>query len=409
VIRSRPLLALTAAELVSQLGSSLSALALPWFVLVTTHSTSRMGFVFAAGLLPYVLFGLHAGVVVDRLGPRTTMLVSDLSRAPVIALVPLLHAVGGLSYPTILAVAFVHGTFSTAYFSCQRAVLPSIVGAGEQDVSRANTLLEGATNVTSFVGPAIAGVLIGLVGATDVMWIDAGSFLLSFVLVAAFVRVVREVHDREEVGGVLAGLAYIVRDRFVGRAVLSPFLFGAAFPLVFASFPVVAFRDYDHNPRVAGPLFAAYGGGTLAGSFATYAALARFKATSIAVFAAVALAAPFWLFVPRVPLAVFVVAMAVIGFGNPMTNGPYLGILTTRVPPPLFPKVLQAIIVSNQVIRPAAYAAAGFLFASLGLHVIYAVAAALATAASLNFILAVQSGSLDADRATAPEQGSTLP
>ncbi len=389
------MLALTTAELVSQLGSSLSGLALPWFVLVTTHSTSRMGVVFAVELLPFVLFGLHAGVVVDRLGPRATMLLSDLARAPVVALIPLLEAVGGLSYPLILAVAFVQGGLSTAYFTCQRAVLPALVGTGEQDVARANTLLEGATNFTSFAGPALAGVLIGLLGAVNVMWIDAGSFLVSFVLVGTFVRVVRQVHEREEAGGVLAGLAYILRDRFVGRAVISPFLFGAAFPLVFASFPVIAFREYDHNPRVAGLLFAAYGGGTLVGSFVTYAALARFRATSIAIFAAVALAAPFWLLVPRMPLAVFVVAMAVIGFGNPMTNAPYFGILTTRVPPALFPKVLQAIIVSNQVIRPAAYAVAGFLFASLGLHVIYAVAAVLATAASFNFIVAVRSEPLE--------------
>lgn len=389
------MLALTTAELISQLGSSLSGLALPWFVLVTTHSTSRMGVVFAVELLPFVLFGLHAGVVVDRLGPRATMLLSDLARAPVVALIPLLEAVGGLSYPLILAVAFVQGGLSTAYFTCQRAVLPALVGTGEQDVARANTLLEGATNFTSFAGPALAGVLIGLLGAVNVMWIDAVSFLVSFVLVGTFVRVVRQVHEREEAGGVLAGLAYILRDRFVGRAVISPFLFGAAFPLVFASFPVIAFREYDHNPRVAGLLFAAYGGGTLVGSFVTYAALARFRATSIAIFAAVALAAPFWLLVPRMPLAVFVVAMAVIGFGNPMTNAPYFGILTTRVPPALFPKVLQAIIVSNQVIRPAAYAVAGFLFASLGLHVIYAVAAVLATAASFNFIVAVRSEPLE--------------
>jgi hypothetical protein len=329
------------------------------------------------------------------------MLLSDLARAPVIALVPFLHAVGGLSYPLILAVAFVHGTLSTAYFTCQRAVIPPLVGTVEQDVARANTLLEGATNFTSFAGPGLAGVLIGFLGAVNVMWIDAGSYLVSFVLVGAFVRVVRDVYDREEVGGVLAGLAYLVRDRFVGRAVLSPILFGAAFPLVFASFPVVAFRDYNHNPRVAGLLFAAYGGGTVAGSFVTYAVLARFRAKSIAVAAAAALAIPFWLFVPHVPLAVFVVAMAVIGFGNPMTNAPYFGILTARVPPALFPKVLQAIIVSNQVVRPAAYAAAGFLFASLGLHVIYAVAAALATAASLNFILAVRSEPLGGDQAAA--------
>jgi MFS family permease len=391
VTRNRSLLALTLAELISQLGSALSGLALPWFVLVTTHSTSRMGVVFAAELLPFVLFGLHAGVVVDRLGPRATMLLSDLARAPVIALVPFLHAIGGLSYPLILVVAFAQGGLSTAYFTCQRAVIPAIVGTNEQEVAQANTFLEGATNFTNFAGPAIAGVLIGVLGAVNVMWIDAASFLASFVLVGAFVRVVREVHDREEAGGVLAGLAYIMRDSFVRRAVLSPFLFGAAFPLVFASFPVLAFRDYHHNPRVAGLLFAAYGGGSVVGSFATYVALARFKATSIAVFAAVALAAPFWLLVPHVPLAVFVFAMAVTGFGNPMTNAPYFGILTTRVPPALFPKVLQAIIVSNQVVRPAAYAAAGFLFASLGLHTIYALAAVLASVASLNFILAVRS------------------
>jgi MFS family permease len=401
VTRNRSLLALTLAELISQLGSSFSALALPWFVLVTTHSTSRMGLVFAVELVPFVLFGLHAGVVVDKLGPRLTMLSADLARAPVVALIPFLHAVGGLSFPLILAVAFVAGTLSTAYFTCQRALIPGIVGATEQDVARANTLLEGATNFTSFAGPALAGVLIGFLGAVNVMWIDAGSFLVSFVLVAALVRVVRAVHTPEETGGVLAGLAYIARDRFVRRAVLTPFLFGAAFPLLFASFPVLAFRDYDHNPRVAGLLFAAYGGGSVAGSFATYVALARFKARSIAVFAAVALAAPFWLFVPRVPLVVFVVAMAVTGFGNPMTNAPYFGILTARVPPALFPKVLQAIIVSNQVVRPAAYAAAGFLFASVGLHAIYAVAAAVASLASINFILAVLAMPATADEAPA--------
>jgi MFS family permease len=401
VIRNRPLLALTGAELISQLGSSLSGLALPWFVLVTTHSTSRMGVVFAVELLPFVLFGLHAGVVVDRLGPRRTMLLSDLARAPVIALVPFLHLVGGLSYPVILAVAFAQGGLSTAYFTCQRAMIPAIVGASEQAVARASTFLEGATNVTNFVGPGLAGVMIGVLGPANVMWIDAASFLVSFGLVGAFVRVVRDVADMEESGGLLAGLAYIARDRFVGRVILSPVLFGAAFPLVFASFPVIAFRDYHHDPRVAGLLFAAYGGGTVVGSFATYAALARFKATAIAIFAAIALAAPFWVLVPHIPLAVFVAAMAVIGFGNPMTNAPFFGILTTRVPPALFPKVLQAIIVSNQVIRPATYAAAGFLFLSFGLHAIYGVAAALASVASLNLVVALRSGSPDPDHAPA--------
>jgi MFS family permease len=391
VIRNRSLLALASAELISQLGSSFSGLALPWFVLVTTGSSTRMGVVFAIELVPFVLFGIPAASIVDRLGPRTTMLVSDAARAPVVALVPFLHLVGGLSYPIILAVAFVQGLLSTAYFTCQRVVIPALVGTDEQEIARANTLLEGATNFTSFGGPALAGVLIGLLGAANVMWLDAASFVISFLLVALFVRAVREVHDAQESGGLWAGVSYLRRDRFVGRAVLSPLLYGVAFPLVFASFPVLAYRDYHHNARVAGLLLAAYGGGSVIGSFATYAALARFKPVPLSVAAVVGLALPFWLLVPHVPLAVMVGAMSVVGFANPMTNAPVIGILTTRVPPALFPKVLQTIIVSNQVIRPLGYATAGYLFASLGLHAVYALAAAVATLASANFVLAVLS------------------
>src|SRR4051794_28801699 len=186
MIRNRSLLALTAAELISRLGSQFTNLALPWFVLVTTGSATKMGIVFAVELVPFVLFGVPAGAIVDRLGPRTTMLVSDLARAPIIALVPFLHAVGGLSYGIILAVAAAHGLFSTAYFTCQRVAIPSIVGTDEQLVARANSLLEGATNFTNFAGPGLAGVLISLIGATNVMWIDALSYLVSFALVLVF-------------------------------------------------------------------------------------------------------------------------------------------------------------------------------------------------------------------------------
>jgi hypothetical protein len=72
-----------------------------------------------------------------------------------------------------------------------------------------------------------------------------------------------------------------------------------------------------------------------------------------------------------------------------MANAPIFGILTTRVPAAVFPQVIQTIIVSNQVVRPAAYAAAGAMFTAIGLHTVYAIAAVLATVASTNFILAI--------------------
>jgi MFS family permease len=92
--RSRPLAALLAAEAISTTGSQLTLLALPWFVLVTTGSPARMGVVVAADLVPTVVLALPGGALAGQLGARRTMLACDLARAPLIGLVPLLHALG---------------------------------------------------------------------------------------------------------------------------------------------------------------------------------------------------------------------------------------------------------------------------------------------------------------------------
>jgi predicted MFS family arabinose efflux permease len=399
MIRDRSLLALVSAELISRLGSQLSNLALPWFVLVTTGSATRMGFVFALELVPFVLFGVPAGAVVDRLGPRATMLVSDLARAPVVALVPFLHEVGGLSYGIVLAVAFLHGLFSTAYFTCQRVAIPSIVGDDEQRIARANALVEGATNFTNFAGPGLAGVLISLIGAATVMWIDAVSYVVAFVLIGGFVRVVRQAHGAGESGGLWAGLGYLRHDGLVARAATSSLIYGFLFPIVVASFPVIAYRQYHHDARIAGWLLMAFGGGQVAGSLATYVVLSRVPQTALAAAAAVGLSAPLWLLVPHTPLAGVIAALALSGFCNPMINAPYIAILSTRIPKALLAKVFQAIITANQVAGPAGYALAGALFAGLGLHATYAIVAALATLAAANFVQAV----LTSEIAVAPQ------
>ena len=389
MIRERSILALVSGEFISSLGSQMTALALPWFVLVTTGSPTRMGFVFAAELVPVVLLGVHAGVVVERLGPRSAMLLSDAARVPVVALVPLLYEVGGLSYALILLVAALHGLLSTVYFTCQRIVIPAVVGTDEQRVGQANTLVEGATNLTNFAGPALAGVLIGLMGAVNVMWIDAGSYVVSFLLIGLLVRVAGEVHKPGESGGVWAGVAYLRKDKLIGRVSLSSLVYGFLFPILVASFPVLAFRQYNHNPRVAGLLLSAFGGGAVVGAVAAYKILGRLAPMTLATIGILGLSGPLWLLVPHTPLAVVVAALAVSGFFQPLINAPYLGMLTTRVPRALQPKVMQAVITANRVAAPLGYAVAGPLIVGLGLHSVYAIVAALAALAAVNFIRAV--------------------
>ena len=149
MIRDRSIVALLSGELVSRLGSQFTSLALPWFVLVTTGSTSKMGLVFAAELAPIALLGIPSTALVMRLGPKRWMILLDAARVPITAVVPFLHAVGGLSYAVILAAAVLHGTFSCGYFTSQRLVLPAVVGEDEQRLVQANGLVEGTTNATN--------------------------------------------------------------------------------------------------------------------------------------------------------------------------------------------------------------------------------------------------------------------
>src|SRR5262249_46345605 len=116
-VKRRAVSALVAAETVSVLGTRMTYLALPWFVLVTTGSPSKMSLVLAAEILPMAVLGIPSGSVVQRLGSRTTMLVSDLARAPILASIPLFYSAGALSFELLLAIVALLGCFMPPYFS----------------------------------------------------------------------------------------------------------------------------------------------------------------------------------------------------------------------------------------------------------------------------------------------------
>jgi MFS family permease len=390
MIRDRSLSALLAGEFISRLGSQFTSLALPWFVLVTTGSASKMGLVFAAELAPVALFGIPSASLVQRLGPKRWMVLMDALRVPVVAAVPFLHAVGGLTFGIVILLAVLHGTFSCGYFASQRLVLPAVVGEDEQRLAQANGLVEGTTNVTNLLGPALAGILISLIGAANVMWVDAASYLVSVVLIGVFVRVGKAVHeDTEDLGGIFAGLRYLRRDTLLARVSLSSLVFGFVFPMLAASFPVLAFEQYDRNARVAGLLLAIIGAGQVLGSLLTFKLVTRVRPMRLASVAALGLGPPLWLLVPQSPLWVVGIALAIVGAAVPLVNAPYIGMLTMRVPNALRGHVLQSLLTINQLLGPLGYVVAGTLFARAGLHATYAVIAVLGTLATLNFVVAV--------------------
>ena len=100
--RNRSLIGLVVAELVSLTGTAMTFVALPWFVLVTTGSIAKMGWVLAAEMVPIALFGIPSGALIARLGAKKTMVISDAARGPLLMVLPILKWTGNLSFGWVL-------------------------------------------------------------------------------------------------------------------------------------------------------------------------------------------------------------------------------------------------------------------------------------------------------------------
>ena len=353
LLRDRSIRALLAAEVISTTGGQMTWLALPWFVLVTSGSATQTTFVVAAEVIGLALLGLPGGRVLGKLGARRTMMLCDGLRAPVMLVIPLLHWTGGLSFPILLTVSFTLGALSAPYFAAQKVVVPELIGEDEQRVSEANALFQAATRTTLLAGPALAGLLIGVVGAPPVLVIDAATYLVSLVLVAAFVPQRPPVRQEDEHRSLRAGFRFIARDRLM-RVWWPTFALGdAAWTAFFITVPVLVLDRFGHHASIAGVLIASFGVGALIGNMISFKYLTR-RFAGLAVIAAFALfqAVPLWfLWLPLPALALAALILA-SGVANGLVNPSLHTITTLRVPAPLRPNVLTTAMVGWALVNP---------------------------------------------------------
>ncbi|GAB4060851.1 MFS transporter [Catellatospora paridis] len=178
------LVGLLIAGTVSKVGSVLTFLAIPWLVLVTTGSPSRMGLAAAAELLPYVLIGPLGAPLVDRIGPRRVSIVADLASAAVMAAVAFGQRGG---FGVLLVLLVLAGALRGLGDCAKRVLLPSTIAASGVDMTRATTVYDGANRLAGLLGAALGGVLIAALGAPRTVLLDGVSFVVCAVLVAALV------------------------------------------------------------------------------------------------------------------------------------------------------------------------------------------------------------------------------
>jgi len=377
VLRSRPLGALLAAEVLSTTGSMMTWLALPWFVLVSTGSAKQMTFVIAAEGGGFALFGIPSGSVLERLGAQRTMRLCDAVRAPLMLLVPLLHWTGHLTLPALAAIAFVLGAASTPYMAGQRLVVAEILDEDETSVERANALLQGATRITMLGGPALGGVLIAAVGSPVVLVIDAASYVVAFVLVTVLVpvtRVVRREHG-DEGEGLLAGVHYLSSDSLLRGWATAIVVGDASFSVLFVAIPVLVYVNFGANPRLAGVFLASWGIGAVTGNVIAYRS-DRVGGLRQAAPLVLLQAVPLWAVAAPVPAAAVAGALALSGLANGLVNPTLHSVLTLRPPAAVRAKALTAMSTASSIGTPIALAVAAPAFAAFGSRHVIAAAAA---------------------------------
>ena len=176
--KNRAFTRLWVAHVTSGAGTAITTVALPLTaVLVLGATPSEMGLLAAAGSLPNLLFGLFAGVWVDRVRRRPILVWADLGRALLLVTVPAAAWLGNLSFLQIWTVTFAAGTLTVFFQIAAISVLPALVEKSE--LVEANSRLSTSDAVVAIAGPAAAGGLVQLFSAPKAILVDAASYLFS--------------------------------------------------------------------------------------------------------------------------------------------------------------------------------------------------------------------------------------
>jgi len=158
--RNRDFILLWTGQAVSTLGTRITGVAYPLLVLTLTHSPAKAGIVGFAQSLPYMLFYLPAGALVDRWNRKRVMLVADAGRAVALASVAIVLAFGSLPFAQIIAAAFIGGSLFVFVRLSESAALPQIVPKEQLPIAiaRNQARVQGADLAGLPVGGALFGI-----------------------------------------------------------------------------------------------------------------------------------------------------------------------------------------------------------------------------------------------------------
>ena len=372
------------------LADGIAATALPLLIVSLTHNPVTVSLLQVALGLPWLLLGLHAGVLSDRWDRRRILWGADLLRMAVVVALTLVVSADATSVPAILAVALVYGGAAVLFGSASPAILPSVVS--ERDLSKANSRLQtGTTTTGSLAGPSMGGVMF-----TMAAWVP---LLTQACALAASVMALRRLpqsvrpHDstprppmRTEIA---EGLRWIIRDPTLVALAIATTLLAASTGMLLAVL-VLHVADALHGSQSSyGLLFTLYACGGLAASTAVPRAHARWGTRNCLIVSA-SLGAVSLLVVAWGTTVIYAaVGLVLLGVATMLYNVIAVTVRQQRTPDHLLGRVSSVFNVLGVGSLPPAALAAGVLAKAYGTGPSITLGAGLCTLATAGIVLLI--------------------
>ena len=162
-------------QCVSLIGTWMQNIGQSWLVFEITHSAFKLGLVNAMQFLPMMLFSLFAGTFVDKFAKRKILLLTQTSLMILAGILAVLTGFKAIQYWHVLLLALLSGFVNTIDMPTRQAYFIELVG--KEDLMNAIALNSTVFNLARVIGPAVAGVLIGLFGISTCFYVNAFSFI----------------------------------------------------------------------------------------------------------------------------------------------------------------------------------------------------------------------------------------
>jgi MFS family permease len=390
-----PFRRLWVASTASNLGDGVLIAALPLLARETTASPVAISLVTVAARAPWLLFGLLAGVAVDRRDRLATMVRVDVLRATALGATAV-AAVGGVGtgrdvpLGVLVVLVFALGVGETLFDTAAQALLPQVVDADRLEAANGR-LLAGQLAANEFVGPALGGVLVAVAAAAPLA-VDAVTFAVSAAVLAALRReranatavTVERATTSTVWADVREGLAWLWSHRDVRALAVGAAVVNLAHTAAMAVLVLLVRDELGAGAAGYGFVLAVSAVGGVAGSFSAAPVVAWVGRRAALLGSLAAFTAGLAVTGAAHHPAVVAVGLALFGVGGEVWNVVAVSYRQARVPDALIGRVMATYRFVAYGAMPVGAALGGVVAAAAGTRVTFVAGAALTAALALH-------------------------